>query len=1359
MSEFTRQPIATNIFEGSNDPVEIVLRVHSEFITRYNNNNENKFKAEQIIERLTSSQIECFFQKQKPDEKTGRSNHKLIIPLGNEIAIEAIVFLWADKVDTFTELFAYRVTKFKETPFLNEPKKNTIKSYCSFKFLKYEDKGGTNSEKFKILYSTVEKGEIPVVDINKEKDKQIWHQYVVALKKLIKQKEQVWKIKKVSPIYFEVREGDQSRAAYIDIFINEDDLMRQMEEDITELFDEKELEDYGVSDDKAFIEFKNYRQLNAEELSKLKLLGEELFYELSDKPPRSFLSGEISFNYSTQQSKRDVFDSIIKQLVNDYQLDVRINDNGIFEAVEEDIQHISKIVNENYNNLLSIKKNTLVELKVSFPVSNNLQELADKVKKKLDEENLSRSVVKLTEDKKNIVIEVGAYIQPDKFLAEGLHFVKSISRLSPNQSIKPLPVDGVDLVDGVYQLTNAFKSDVDKAIKNLSVKFPGVEFKRLRTQYFFKTKSEVPINKLRDFKTKCDLVGKTEFILNSSILKVTATDETDYKTQINRVKSSFMDATIETKPYREVYQLQFKSDSESQRQIIINKILNELRATSKSKIKTDAIKNYNRLLFEYPFSDEETRDQFKVALKASCEKYKDVVTYSFAAPLGQTIYELSKNQSLEIEKQKEIAGNVRQATFIYITPEQRQHLVEAVDRFGVQAKFSEGIQIGNLMKKENDRLKFRLNDKFYDSLNDREQDRIEISEVAKGFIKPIFPGELTNLDRMIKAMEKVTNPGFRSGYFFDKWGNGLPVGFPVNKNLPNFLFDPNEARQYSTDIEEEKIRISANLNEPLLKNQPKQLEAVTKAILSKDLALIQGPPGTGKTTVIAEIIWQALTQNPLCKILITSQTNLAVDNALERLAGKKMVRPLRIGNIDKFENEGKVYSNDRIKKWLQAKTESEEIEYGDNAIHEWIENIKGKCSSEEKYSGAVKKWKEGLSKNDFSLKSTFGNAYYKYVNIFAATCSECGSRNFSEAFQSTFQGNSEKQVDPEFDIVIMDEASKATPPELVLPLTLGHKVIIIGDHKQLPPMIDENEFTEALEAVGALGLIENWTKDDYKVSQFEKLFKSAPKTLVASLDTQFRMHEQIMNTISQFYLDQEELENGLICGIKQQMDIPDLDVKASRWHGLKSEPFIEPKHHAIWVNVETPEIKVGTSYENDGEVKAITSVLKALTKANGFRAFQDYFTKDEEKEIGIITYYMPQMMRIKNSLYSHFTKAEWRNFEQNKFNNEFQIPFRINTVDRFQGMERNIIIISTVRSNKQIKENNGRKIEVENNKYPFALGFAKELQRVNVGFSRAKRLLIVVGNESHFSHKPEYAEAISKMHRVDVSQLQNLFVK
>jgi superfamily I DNA and/or RNA helicase len=305
-------------------------------------------------------------------------------------------------------------------------------------------------------------------------------------------------------------------------------------------------------------------------------------------------------------------------------------------------------------------------------------------------------------------------------------------------------------------------------------------------------------------------------------------------------------------------------------------------------------------------------------------------------------------------------------------------------------------------------------------------------------------------------------------------------------------------------------------------------------------------------------------------------------------------------------------------------------------------------------------------------------------------------------------------------------------------------------------MMDEREFSEALEAVGARHLIQYWTKEDYKISQFEKLFKNAPKSIVASLDTQFRMHEQIMNCISQFYVDQPELENGLICGIKDQMDIPDFKVKASRWHGMKHLPFIDTRHHAIWINVDSPEHRVGTSFENEGELEAIKLVLNLLKRSSGFEDYYRSFAKDEEKEIGIITYYMPQMRRIRDLLYPDFTTQDWRQFENLKFENSFQIPFRINTVDRFQGMERNIVIVSTVRSSKQIKEERGRRTIVDNKNYPFALGFARQLQRVNVGFSRAKRLLIVVGNREHFSEKSEYAEAASKMHKIDLSQLKNL---
>jgi len=1347
MAEFNRRPETNNLFEGTSDEViEVVLRIKDDFSQQYNNNENNLIKFEQVLNQITIGNVVCLFQKQKEfigkdkftNAITKHSTHKIIIPIGNETAIEGTLALYQDE-------YSYRVVKLKQVKLFNEPVKNTIKRNCKLTFRAFNDyRGFVSSEKFKELFDQIENLQIPIVDINKDKDRQIWEKYVVALKKLVKQKEQVWKIQNIKMPYAETRQGETERANYIDIFINETELREQLENDILELFNENELEDYGVSENKAFIEFKSYRELGQEELNQLKELGDELFYELSINSPFHTISGRIEFKYSDNVSKEDIYSEIQNKLQSEYELEASISNNGYIDLNENDIPHLQKIVSDHYSHILSIHKDNVVHLKVGFSSGNELQKLKQTIKEKLNSEGLDRAAVSLTQDNKYLLVEVGAFVPRNKFDSDDLSFVESVSRFQPTKPIKTKPIDGIELVGNTYQIKNASKDQVENAMALLQQNFSGVSFRRLPTQYFFKANEKVNPEMLRNFKTKTDLQGKTEFVLASSTLKVSAESKTDYDNQLNRINNLVPTATIEKKEFNPTFKILFSTDVESKREHIVNKIQNEIRKEIGKSVDFDAVKNHTRILFSYQFKTDDEREKFKQAVNNACSVHRQFLNYSFENPLGRTTYELFKNETLELEKEKEVRRNISQATFIYLTPEQRQSLSEKIEQFGEEAIFKEGILIGKLIRKEKDKLKFKITDAFDEIINGRFEDRIELSELKKGFIKPIFPGELTNIGRMIRAMKKVTEPNTRNG-------------FPVNQNLPNFLFDPNEARQSSTDLEEEKQKVIENLNEPLLKDQPKQLEAVAKTLLAKDLALIQGPPGTGKTTVIAEIIWQTLSRDPKAKLLITSQTNLAVDNALERIKGKKLVRPIRVGNIDKFEDEGKVYSNDRIKSWIQAKTGSkEETQNYDNAVCQWIENVKEKCSKEEKYAKAVSKWKKGLDEKDVLIKSTFSTAYYEYVNVFAATCSECGSRNFSDTYQMTFNQNSERKSEPEFDLVIMDEASKATPPELVLPLTLGKKVVIIGDHKQLPPMIDEKEFGEALEAVGAKKLIEDWTKDDYKVSQFEKLFKNAPKNFVASLDTQFRMHEQIMNCISEFYSDQEELENGLICGIKGEMNIPDFNVKPSRWHGLSSVPFIEPKHHAIWVNVETPEDKVGTSYENEGEIKAIQTILRALTKAEGFEQYQKHFKKDEDKEIGIITYYMPQMQSIRKAMYPQFTKNEWRNFEQHKFKNEFQIPFRINTVDRFQGMERNIIIVSTVRSNKQYKEERGKKIPIDNNKYPFALGFARELQRINVGFSRAKRLLIVVGNEKHFSHKPEYQQAIQKMHRIDIAQIQNL---
>lgn len=1345
MSEFTRRPEAANIFEVTFDEaIEVTLRIGNDFENRFNRDLGNTLTAAQVVQLLSSESRVCFFQKQTPSKRDNRPRHKIIIPIGNERAIEGIVGLRNDNVDTFTKLYSYRILKFKEVSFFNEPIKHTIRLNCKFQFVGIDSTAGTDAENFKELYKAVEACEIPVVDINKEKDKQIWHNYVVAMKKLVKEKEQVWKIHEISQPYSEKRDEDGEQANYIDIYINEKELSDQLIEGIEGLFNPDELEDYGVSNEKAFIEFKNYRELSPEELNQLKGLGEELFYELSASSPIHYVSGEIQFKYTDTASKDEIYSTIKGKLNTDYQLDAIISKDGYIDLNDNDIPHLQKILTDNYSNLISLHEDNLVQLEVDFNSGKDLVLLKDKVKGILDAEGLTRSKVSISQDGKSIVIEVGTYIPPRKFSTDNLEFVESISRFSADRPFRMKPIEGLEMAGNFYQIKNARKEEIDQSLAALQNNFPGIKFFRKPTLYFFKPGNIVTPEVLRNFKTVIDLREKSEFILASSMLNITADNEADYNQQIQRIKTAYPDALLQSKPFKSNYRLQFETDIDLKRQSIINKIQNGIRNAVTGKVKFDVLKDPTRVLFSYRFNSDEEREKLKQAVSDACTPNQDIVSFSIESDLGRTIYELYKNETLEIEKEKEVAGNVRQATFIYLTPEQKNQLSKEIEQRGDEANFREGIQVGKLIKKEKNKLKFRIADEFDKCIHAREEDRVDLNEIKQGYIKPTFLGEETNIARMLRAMKRVTEPDRR-------------VGYPVNRNLSNFLFDPNEARQSTTDIEEEKLKVIADLNEPLLKEQQKQLEAVAKALIAKDLALIQGPPGTGKTTVIAEIIWQTLLREPHAKLLITSQTNLAVDNALERIKGKKLVRPIRIGNIEKFEDEGKVYSNDRIKKWLQAKTNSSEEQlYAKNAVCQWIENVQAKCSTDKKYAKAVTKWKEGLHKKDHLIKTTFANAYYKYVNVFAATCSECGSRNFSYTYQFIFQKNTESRGGLEFDVVIMDEASKATPPELALPLTLGKKVVIIGDHKQLPPMIDEHEFGEVLEAVGAKNLIEHWTKEDYKVSQFEKLFKNAPKNLVTSLDTQFRMHEQIMNCISQFYTDQGELENGLICGIRNEMNEPDFNVKASRWHGLKSLPFIDTKNHAVWVNVETPEDKVGTSYENEGEINAIQMVLKALTQADGFKEYLNHFRKDEDKEIGIITYYMPQMQRIRKAIYSTLSKSEWRNFERNKYKNDFQVPFRINTVDRFQGMERNIIIISTVRSNKKYKEEEGKRILVDNSNYPFALGFARELQRINVGFSRAKRLLIVVGNETHFSHKPEYAAAIQKMHRVDLMQIQNL---
>jgi DNA polymerase III delta prime subunit len=627
-------------------------------------------------------------------------------------------------------------------------------------------------------------------------------------------------------------------------------------------------------------------------------------------------------------------------------------------------------------------------------------------------------------------------------------------------------------------------------------------------------------------------------------------------------------------------------------------------------------------------------------------------------------------------------------------------------------------------------------------------------------------GDQAKIGWLQQAMKKVTNPS-------DK-----PNGKAVNEKLGQFIFDSSKAEEVFKDISpnsEEWNRVKKN---EMLKLNDSQRKAILSALHARDLCLLQGPPGTGKTTVIAELIWQLISQDQEQKILLTSETNLAVDNAIEKLLNKEhtLVKPLRFGKDTKFEEEGKKYSFNRIMKWidekfvspdyeedsLEEKDDEEEISPDNaynNAVQIWMNRIAEKSHKEinPKYSEALKDWAIELTQPETEIKSLFKSKYFKYANVVGSTCSSSGSRSFTDSYQFFFNTNPEFLREPdkpwnripvEFEAVIMDEASKATPPEMLLPLCFAKKSIVIGDHKQLPPMLNEKEFKEALSELKddrAKKLAEEIDKEFVETSQFERLIMNpkVSKTIAARLNIQYRMHPKINNVIKQFYTG--DTDEGLEPAqeLTENSESEDLNNPFSRHHGFWNDEFIKPDIHTIWVNVNEPEEQSGTSRVNEKEVDAVKNVLQYLKNAKGFEEYFSHWEriKNEDKrlqeqEIGIISFYGHQVKKLQ----------EVKRFAQK----DLGLPIRLKTVDKFQGMERNIIIVSTVRSDKIIKGGlQGKNTDI---------GFAKAPERLNVALSRARRLLIVVGNLSFFeSYKDKSGTAIYK-NAIDIIRNEGLII-
>ena len=360
-----------------------------------------------------------------------------------------------------------------------------------------------------------------------------------------------------------------------------------------------------------------------------------------------------------------------------------------------------------------------------------------------------------------------------------------------------------------------------------------------------------------------------------------------------------------------------------------------------------------------------------------------------------------------------------------------------------------------------------------------------------------------------------------------------------------------------------------------------QKHAVALALNESDLCLIQGPPGTGKTQVIAEICLQLYRRNPKVKILVCAETHVAVNNLMNRIGKyEKEIRMVRIH--DKGEDE-------QLQKYLPA-----------SIINDYLEWLEHSCDD----TDLKRAISESMS-NPFDL--TLEKSLALSANVTGMTCNRLGAYYF--------EGDTEY-----FDVVIIDEVCKATLPEILMPLTVADKAILVGDPKQLPPVFCSEE-TEVIKRLEHYDLQKHFYIND--------LFDTHDHVF---LDTQYRMVAEIGTMVSWLFYC-KSIKNGRNETVNNSIVWIDYLPR----HNWPIQPDLRE---------DKPVLR------NDDELEIILALLRKLdrTKANGTIT-------------GIITPYRHQKEAIKERLEQYSA-----------------LKVEVDTVDGFQGRECDIVVFSVTRT-------------------------------------------------------------------------------
>ena len=470
---------------------------------------------------------------------------------------------------------------------------------------------------------------------------------------------------------------------------------------------------------------------------------------------------------------------------------------------------------------------------------------------------------------------------------------------------------------------------------------------------------------------------------------------------------------------------------------------------------------------------------------------------------------------------------------------------------------------------------------------------------------------------------------------------------------------------------------------------PTQERAVNEVLWAKDVAIVHGPPGTGKTTTLVEAINETLMRES--QVLVCAQSNMAVDWISEKLVDRG-INVLRIGNPTRVNDKMLGFTYERR---FESHTDYPQLWAIRKAIRELRKNRK---KGSENYHQKMDRLKSRAAEIELRINAElFGEAR-------VIACTLVGSAHH------LLEGM-------KFGTLFIDEAAQALEAACWIPMKRASRVILAGDHCQLPPTV---------KSIAAL-------RAGLGKTLMERIAENKPE-VVTLLKIQYRMNDEIMRFSSDWFYG-GKVESAPQIKYRGVLDydhpITWIDTgEESEERRVKSEEFNSSSDDASEGSEEQENSSLFTHHsslykeqfvgESFGRINKAEAELTLLTLAEYFTKIGKQRVLEERIDVGIISPYRAQVQYLKKLIKKY----------------EFFKPYRrlisVNTVDGFQGQERDVILISLVRSNDEGQ-----------------IGFLKDLRRMNVAMTRARMKLIILGNKDTMTKHPfykklwEYVEAIN----------------